>query len=89
MPTYEYLCKECEDRFEVVQRMTDEPLRTCRSCGGPVRRVLFPTGVIFKGSGFHINDYASSSRSKAKEKDSAPASCPATGESKGASAAPA
>ncbi|HEY3282437.1 MAG TPA: FmdB family zinc ribbon protein [Armatimonadota bacterium] len=79
MPTYEYQCKNCDNRFEVVQRMTEEPLKNCDSCGGEVRRVLFPTGIIFKGSGFHINDYRKPSE-KAKEKA---ASCPVAQEKGG------
>lgn len=74
MPTYEYLCKNCETRFEAVQKMTEDPLTDCISCGGPVRRVLFPAGIIFKGSGFHVTDYRKPS-DKAKEK----ADCPSAG----------
>lgn len=57
MPTYGYCCTECNHTFEVFQRITDEPLRECEKCKGPVRRLLYPVGVVFKGPGFHINDY--------------------------------
>ncbi len=60
MPTYVYRCKSCEHQFEAIQRMTEEPLRDCPECGGTVSRLLFPVGIVFKGSGFHINDYPSS-----------------------------
>lgn len=60
MPTYVYRCKACEHQFETFQKMTDEPLRECEECGGEVTRLLFPVGIVFKGSGFHINDYPSS-----------------------------
>jgi putative FmdB family regulatory protein len=43
--------------FEVVQKISDAPLKKCGECDGEIRRVLYPTGIIFKGSGFHINDY--------------------------------
>jgi putative FmdB family regulatory protein len=56
MPTYEYLCQTCQNRFEKFQRMTDEPEKSCPECGGSVRRVIFPAGVIFKGSGFYATD---------------------------------
>ena len=58
MPTYEYLCRVCSHRFETWQKMTDDPLTTCPECGGVIRRVLFPAGVVFKGSGFYKTDYA-------------------------------
>ncbi len=56
MPTYEYLCRTCSHRFETWQKMTDDPLTTCPECGGSIRRVLFPAGVVFKGSGFYKTD---------------------------------
>ena len=58
MPTYEYKCGECDHRFEVFQRMTDDPVSVCEECGGDVQRVLFPVAVHFKGSGFYTTDYA-------------------------------
>jgi len=60
MPTYVYECKDCGHQFETVQKMTEEPLKECPKCKGKVARVLFPVGIVFKGSGFHINDYPSS-----------------------------
>jgi putative FmdB family regulatory protein len=58
MPTYDYLCQACSHRFETWQKMTDEPLSICPECGGHIRRVLYPTGVIFKGSGFYKTDHS-------------------------------
>lgn len=74
MPTYVYECSSCNRVFEVEQRITEEPLTSCE-CGakGAVKRLIQPTAVLFKGSGFHINDYAPS-----KSKPEAPGSCPAT-----------
>ena len=60
MPTYVYRCKACEHQFETLQKMTDEPVKKCPECGSPVTRLLFPVGIVFKGSGFHVNDYPSS-----------------------------
>ena len=68
MPTYEYVCTQCGHRVEAVQSMTDEPLRTCGVCGGELRKVFHPAGVVFKGSGF----YATDSRAKKKEPASSP-----------------
>ena len=56
MPIYEYACGSCGHRFETKQRFTDDPITTCPQCGQSVRRVLHPAGIIFKGSGFYIND---------------------------------
>jgi len=58
LPTYEYRCHECEHQFEVFQKMSDDPVSDCEECGGPVRRMLFPVAIHFKGSGFYTTDYA-------------------------------
>ena len=57
MPTYEYQCRECRGRVEAFQKMTDDPLTTCADCGGSLRRIMFPVGIVFKGAGFYVNDY--------------------------------
>jgi len=62
MPTYVYRCKKCEHQFESIQKMTDEPLKKCPECNGAITRLPFPPSIVFKGSGFHINDYPSSSK---------------------------
>ena len=80
MPTYQYACTACAERLEVVQRFTDDPLTECPSCGGALRKVFSPVGVVFKGSGFYKTDSRSSSSSSsapaapAKAADSTPAS---------------
>jgi putative FmdB family regulatory protein len=56
MPTYEYACTECGDRTEVVRSFSDEPPTTCTVCGGPLRKVFTPVGIVFKGSGFYRTD---------------------------------
>lgn len=61
MPTYEYLCQTCSHRFEQRQKMTDDPLETCPECGGHIRRVYFPAGIVFKGSGFYKTDHRNAS----------------------------
>jgi len=58
MPTYEYECCRCGERTELLQRVSDPPLKKCGKCGGKVRKLLFPVGVIYKGSGFYTTDYA-------------------------------
>ena len=61
MPTYEYQCKTCGHQFEQAQRFSDPPLTECPKCSGAVRRMIFPAGVIFKGSGWYITDSRKSS----------------------------
>ena len=56
MPTYGYHCPSCEAEFEVFQRMTDASGANCPHCGTPGRRVFFPAGIVFKGSGFYKTD---------------------------------
>ena len=58
MPTYEYLCRACGERLEVVQSFSDDPLTVCEACGGELRKVFSAAGLIFKGSGWHVKDYA-------------------------------
>jgi putative FmdB family regulatory protein len=58
VPTYEYRCNDCGHRFEVSQRMSDDPLTECEVCGGQVAKVLFAPAIHFKGTGFHNTDYA-------------------------------
>jgi putative FmdB family regulatory protein len=66
MPIYEYRCEQGHT-FEVMQRMTDDPVVTCQTCEAPVQRVFHPVAVHFKGSGFYNTDYGT--RKRAKEKD--------------------
>ncbi len=65
MPTYGYQCTACDNQFEIVQRITDDPLTTCESCGGTLRKKIFPVGIAFKGTGFYVNDYAAKPASTA------------------------
>src|SRR4029450_185203 len=53
MPTYEDACTSCGKHLEVVQSMSDAPLTECGTCGGPLRKVFSPIGIVFKGSGFY------------------------------------
>lgn len=63
MPTYEYACRACGQHLEVVQSFADDALTECEACGGELRKVFSAAGLIFKGSGWHVKDYASGSRS--------------------------
>jgi putative FmdB family regulatory protein len=65
MPIYEYRCEQGHT-FEVIQRMTDDPVASCQTCAAPVQRVFHPVAVHFKGSGFYNTDYGT--RKRAREK---------------------
>jgi putative FmdB family regulatory protein len=64
MPTYEYACSSCGHRFDVRQSFSDAPITDCLQCGATVRRVLYPAGVIFKGSGWYKTDSRPASHSE-------------------------
>lgn len=57
MPIYEYKC-ENGHVFDVMQKMSEDPLTSCVECGAPVRKVLQPVNIAFKGSGFYSTDYS-------------------------------
>src|SRR6476620_3231613 len=61
MPIYEYRCEKGHT-FEVMQRMSDDPVKKCEVCGAPVQRVFHPVAVHFKGSGFYNTDYGKQKR---------------------------
>ena len=89
MPTYEYACSTCHHRFEAWQKMSDEPLTICPECGAHIRRVLYPAGIVFKGSGFYKTDHSNGSQAakmdgatETKKADGASTETKAAGESK-------
>jgi putative FmdB family regulatory protein len=71
VPTYQYTCTECGEPLETVQKFSDEPLTVCPACGGRLRKVFSPVGIVFKGSGFYRTD----------SRKSAAAAAPATSSS--------
>jgi len=86
MPTYDYECRQCGHRFDQFQNMSDDPLSVCPSCGEDALKRLVGggIGVIFKGSGFYVNDSKSSGASKKSAakttgESSAPSESPGTG----------
>ena len=69
MPTYDYECKKC-GKFELFQRITEEKIKKCPTCKGPVKRLMGAgAGIIFKGTGFYQTDYRSDSYKKASSSD--------------------
>ncbi|GAA2434948.1 hypothetical protein GCM10010191_56890 [Actinomadura vinacea] len=63
MPTYQYVCTECGEPLEVVQKFSDDALTECPACSGRLRKVFSAAGIIFKGSGFYRNDSRGSGKS--------------------------
>jgi len=78
VPTYTYTCTACNAHVEKRQSFSDPPLTTCEECGGTLRKIIHPVGIVFKGSGWYVNDSRSARAStngpsKASESDSASA----------------
>jgi putative FmdB family regulatory protein len=74
VPTYQYTCTDCGEPVEAVQKFTDAPLTVCAACGGRLRKVFSPVGIVFKGSGFYRTDSrngSSASAPAAKDKEKA------------------
>lgn len=82
VPTYQYECTECGDALEVHQSFSDEPLTTCPSCSGRLRKVYNAVGVVFKGSGFYRTD---SRKPEAKGSSSSTSESTSTSTSSGTS----
>jgi putative FmdB family regulatory protein len=69
VPIYEYECESCHNRFELMQKFSDKPLKKCVKCGGPVHKLLSAPALVFKGTGWYVTDYASPERKKAQKAD--------------------
>jgi putative FmdB family regulatory protein len=85
VPIYEYRCDKCGDSFDVLQRMSDDPLVTCEKCGGTLRKVLHPVAIHFKGSGFYTTDYGKGSGHRSGGGDASSNGGESSGESKSSS----
>ena len=76
MPTYEYVCKQCGENFDVFQSFSAKPLKKHDACGGELQKVFHARGIVFKGSGFYATDSkgktSGGSTSEKKEKDTTP-----------------
>lgn len=72
MPTYDYKCENCKSTFEFFQSMKDEPLTLCPECGHSTlkKMVSLPAGLIFKGTGFYLTDYAKKNSSSSSSTSS-------------------
>jgi putative FmdB family regulatory protein len=83
VPTYQYTCTDCGEPVEAVQKFTDEPLTVCAVCGGRLRKVFSPVGIVFKGSGFYRTDSRNGSVTASDKKDKQPGEPKPASESNG------
>src|ERR1700756_387856 len=67
MPIYEYQCAKCGKTIEVIQKMSDKPLKKHEQCGGALTKLISAAGFQFKGTGWYVTDYARKSSSESKE----------------------
>src|SRR5262245_42318860 len=91
MPIYEYSCAKCGKTIEIIQKMSDKPLKTHAGCGGKLTKLISAAGFQFKGTGWYVTDYARKSQgeTKAESKDAAGSSTAKDGAEKSSSEKPA
>ena len=82
MPTYGYRCGSCGHQFEIVQRISEEPLTTCPKCQGKLSKMLYPVGISFKGSGFYTTDYKGAGNGSAGSSNGSAPSSEGSGDKK-------
>lgn len=93
MPLYEYLCNDCGNTIEVIQRFSEEPLTTCDDCGGRIEKLISAPAIQFKGTGWYVTDYGrkndgtSEGGSKSEAKTESKAKSDSSGDSKAAAIA--
>ena len=80
MPTYGYQCNECQHEFSVFQSMKDDPVKICPVCQGTTKRLMYPVGIVFKGSGWYVNDSRPADKSEKADADAAKPAEPASGD---------
>jgi putative FmdB family regulatory protein len=78
MPIYEYRCEQCGRQIEVIQKFSDEPLKTCTACNGDLTKLISQTSFQLKGAGWYVTDYARKDSSKAETKSSETPTKPST-----------
>lgn len=87
MPVYEYECSKCEKVFEVQQRISDDPIKTCPECQGEVRKLMSMSSFQLKGGGWYADGYASATANSGKTAENAAPACETGGGCKGCPAA--
>jgi putative FmdB family regulatory protein len=84
VPTYQYACTECGGQIEAIQKFSDDPLTVHEACGGKLRKVFSPVGIVFKGSGFYRTDSRSGAGSGSASSASASSDAGSAGSSSSA-----
>lgn len=74
MPIYEYECKRCGHRFELIQKFSDKPRKRCPECRGAVERLISSPAIRFKGTGWYVTDYADKKKGDRSEEKAAESS---------------
>jgi len=87
VPTYGYRCEKCGEEFDVWQRMSDEAGAACPVCGSGSRRLFYPAGIVFKGSGFYKTDSRSASGAGSGSGGTSESTAPSTSTANGAAPA--
>ncbi len=72
MPTYAYRCTACSHEFDIFQKFSDAALTDCPECGSPLRKVFQPVGIVFKGSGWYVNDSRPAEKDTTAKADAGP-----------------
>jgi putative FmdB family regulatory protein len=72
MPIYEYKCKNCDNHFEIMQKISEDPLKECEKCGGELEKQWSLSGFQFKGGGWYVTDYAGNKSGQAPKVDVKP-----------------
>ena len=83
MPTYGYRCRSCGNEFEILQKISDPPLKTCPKCAGKLDKMVYAAGIIYKGSGYYNTDYKSGSKGSEKAASNGSESSGTTSEGSG------
>ena len=69
MPIYEYECRQCSHRFEIIQKFSDKAISKCEKCNGKVRKLIAPPALMFKGTGWYVTDYSSKGKDPNAKED--------------------
>lgn len=80
MPTYEYICSNCRDSFDIFQKISDDPLTVCNKCSGKLKKKFGKgAGIIFRGSGFYVTDYKNKKSNNQQTQTPGASGTPGTG----------
>lgn len=70
MPIYEFECEKCHERYEIMVKLGEDLTKICVKCGGNLKKIFSPVGIVFKGSGFYTTDYKKKNTESENSKES-------------------